>query len=233
MFDEARRVIHPASEGLEPVLDPAPARWVVDALPDFAARVAGSLVPAGYDMYVRVVQPAPRRGDAQPSTGNLSDRQLDGLIPLLARATTAAATCWFCLWDGFGFLHPGSISVAGAANPWSDPPGEPWRGGLDVSALPRLHLPNRDYLMFRGPVSAARLVGRELGPYALPWREGPNLWWPDDRAWVVASEIDLDSTYIACAAPLGAALLASDALDCFAASPDDPFGFDSDRVSDC
>jgi hypothetical protein len=175
--------------------------------------------------------PRPWDGE-EPRTGNLSDRQLDALIPLLAHATTSSETGWFCLWDGFGFLHPGSISVAFSANPWSEPAGEPWRAGRDVSALPRLQLPNRDYLMFRAPVAAARLVGRELGPYALPWREGPNLWWPDDRAWVVASEIDLHSTYIACAAPLSAALLASDDLECFAVSPDDRFAFDSDRVNE-
>jgi len=28
------------------------------------------------------------------------------------------------------------------------------------------------------------------------WEDGPNLWWPDDRAWCVASEIDLDETFV-------------------------------------
>jgi hypothetical protein len=30
----------------------------------------------------------------------------------------------------------------------------------------------------------------------------PNLWWPGDRAWCVATDIDLDSTYVAGGAAL-------------------------------
>jgi hypothetical protein len=48
-----------------------------------------------------------------------------------------------------------------------------------------VRLPNRDYLLFRG--SIARAAG---------WQDGPNLWWPVDRAWCVASEIDLLHTYV-------------------------------------
>ena len=49
----------------------------------------------------------------------------------------------------------------------------------------RVRLPNRDYLLFTG--SAAEAEG---------WDDGPNLWWPDDRAWCAAAEIDLDYTLI-------------------------------------
>jgi len=28
--------------------------------------------------------------------------------------------------------------------------------------------------------------------------QSANIWWPDDRAWCVATEIDLNTTYIGC-----------------------------------
>ncbi|HET9611234.1 MAG TPA: hypothetical protein VFP06_16605 [Acidimicrobiales bacterium] len=65
--------------------------------------------------------------------------------------------------------------------------------------------PEREYLLFRGPVVAAASAA-----VPAPWPlwggstldlddgalDGPNLWWPADRAWVVASEIDLTWTYL-------------------------------------
>jgi hypothetical protein len=47
----------------------------------------------------------------------------------------------------------------------------------------------RHYLVFRGPLDAL--------PKWFEWRmEGPNYFWPDDRAWIVATEIDGFSTYV-------------------------------------
>ena len=48
-----------------------------------------------------------------------------------------------------------------------------------------LRLPSREYLLYRGVLE--RVPG---------WMDGPNLWWPDDRSWCVASEIDLPWTYV-------------------------------------
>jgi len=31
------------------------------------------------------------------------------------------------------------------------------------------------------------------------WWQAPNLCWPDDHAWCLAAEVDLDRTYLACA----------------------------------
>lgn len=48
-----------------------------------------------------------------------------------------------------------------------------------------MQLPNREYRLFTGPVAKGE-----------GWVFGPNLWWPEDRAWCVASEIDLDYTLV-------------------------------------
>jgi hypothetical protein len=145
-----------------------------------------------------------------------------------AAATGTPQTCRFCLWDGFGFLHPGAISVLTLGEPSTAAPYPP---GREVAGQPRLRLPDRDYLVFRGPVTAVRVVGVGLGPYALGCREGPNLWWPDDRAWVVGSDIDLHSTYVGGSRKLADGLLDCEDLEVITCQLDDPIAFASDTVN--
>jgi len=30
----------------------------------------------------------------------------------------------------------------------------------------------------------------------IDWGDSPNIWWPEDRAWCVATDIDLYDTYV-------------------------------------
>ncbi|GAA2071742.1 hypothetical protein GCM10009801_23730 [Streptomyces albiaxialis] len=180
--------------------------------------------------------PRPWDEDDEPYGGVLPDGQLGALVPVLAAHTGTPDACVFALWDGFGYLGdererrssfavsvyadgPASARELRAARAAALPP-----PGLDVSAVPRLALPHRDHVLFTGPVGAARQVSIGLGrPYANEFRDGPHLWWPEDRAWVVATDIDLDSTYVACSASLAAALLAGEGPEAVAVSPHDRF----------
>jgi hypothetical protein len=58
-----------------------------------------------------------------------------------------------------------------------------WDGYGYESDAPRLALPDRPLLLYHG------------SPLALG-DQSPTYWWPDDRAWIVASEIDFDYTCI-------------------------------------
>jgi hypothetical protein len=49
----------------------------------------------------------------------------------------------------------------------------------------------------------------------------PNLWWPDDRAWCVATEIDLAWTYLGGSTALISDVLSKPRLEAQPASPDD------------
>ncbi len=62
-------------------------------------------------------------------------------------------------------------------------------------AGPRLRLPGRDYLLFRGPLHAALSIGEE-SPDGWDERQSPSLLWPADRSWCLGTEIDFDSTLI-------------------------------------
>jgi hypothetical protein len=76
-------------------------------------------------------------------------------------------------------------------------------------------LPWRDYVLFVGPLAALHsLVESQDG-------QTPNLWWPDDGAWCVGTEIDLPWTYIADSAALITDLLTDPRLETQPADPDD------------
>jgi hypothetical protein len=61
-----------------------------------------------------------------------------------------------------------------------------WEGYAQLEGAPdaRIELPNRGYRLLAGAVSDAVDLFPVLG------HQSPNLWWPDDRAWCVATEID-------------------------------------------
>ena len=217
---------------LELMEDPAPADWVVERLRSWrggALRV-GAVVPDGYPAYARLLHPAYRddregpvrwaeiaaeRGlelgaetrfndvvgwvparDGEdppepygaPHRGSLTKDQCALVAEVLAGFTASPELCWFCLWEGYGW-----------------PELDQFRGWP-----PRVKVPHRDCILFRGPVSAATAFRSP------PWSQSPTLWWPDDRAWCVASDLDFYSTYIAGSVQAVQALLSQPALEALA-----------------
>jgi hypothetical protein len=67
----------------------------------------------------------------------------------------------------------------------------------------------------------------EVGP---SW-QSPNLWWPDDRAWCVATEIDLMSTYVGGSHRCVRAVLDRPELEAAAVESSDGIAADSDAVN--
>jgi hypothetical protein len=76
-------------------------------------------------------------------------------------------------------------------------------GDLAPGGYPRVGGPQeREYWLFSGPLEAARTL-----------QYPPALWWPDDHAWCVATDVDRDSTYIGGSGELIAELVASPELE--------------------
>jgi hypothetical protein len=95
----------------------------------------------------------------------------------------------------------------------------------EIAEGPRVELPERAYLLLEGPLDAA-------GELAMPLRpQSPNLFWPDDRAWCVTTETDLDSTYLGGTAALIAEILADERLEAVPVPVTDPVWADSDEVN--
>jgi len=49
--------------------------------------------------------------------------------------------------------------------------------------------------------------------------QSPSWWWPEDRAWVVHSEVDYDSTLIGGTRALANALVSDPGLECLEVTP--------------
>ena len=130
---------------------------------------------------------------------------------LVAGHTGAGERCWFCVWEGGWIRGPGSLNVALDAS-WDERAEiqrqweAAWQLPFPREALtePCVRLPGRKYFLLEGPLDAVR----EIGAWT-HWQgrsrftpESPNLWWPDDRTWCVATEIDLHSTHVGGSAAL-------------------------------
>jgi len=121
-----------------------------------------------------------------PRRGSLEQADATAIAEFLAAFTTTPNRCFFAVWEGYGHLSPGRIagltqSGEGGAN--TSPPRE-------VLEASRLEGVGRRYILYMGPLSCVTSF------FAGVWLDSPNLWWPEDRQWFVATDIDLDSTYV-------------------------------------
>jgi hypothetical protein len=103
-----------------------------------------------------------------PLMGSLPREERRSIANVLGEFTLTPEECYFCIWEGYGFLDPDRYEN-----------------------VPRVRVPDRGYLLFRGPLEAVMSFTNRVG-----WWKSPNIWWPADRAWCVATEIDLFDTYI-------------------------------------
>jgi hypothetical protein len=203
-FDAYARILHPATTQTG-----APARW------GSVASAAGAVEHRLMQFHALVDATSPTEHiktaawkGSSPNPGDLEPQSLAALLDVLSRHTKPAAHCWLCLWDGYGwFLGDGTAADA-----------------------PRVELPQRRYLLFEGPLDAAA----ELGDWPLPdWflPQSPNICWPDDASWCVATEVDLPYTYVGGARDLVDELLIDVRLEVWEAQLDDPIAFDSDELN--
>ena len=95
-------------------------------------------------------------------------------------------------------------------------------GNVELKQAAALVTPNpqRSYLLFSGPIEKAA-----------GWLDGPNIWWPDDRAWCVASEIDLPYSYVGGTKDLVEEILGDPALEALPSDLGDGITYDSDRFN--
>lgn len=197
-FAAYARLLHPVLDQSGSSRRPGPrTRWAQ------VARWSGApLTPATRFWQVALPEQLPREpdpSDGAPASDVLGAHDGRALARMLRARTEAPEQCWFGLWEGYGWIEQSrSAPVAGSP-----------RGGTLV------RLPERGYLLYRGPV--------EAGLAFLPERrELADLWWPADRSWFVYGDVDLNATYVGGSAELIGALLASDELEAVPADPAHP-----------
>jgi hypothetical protein len=175
------------------------AAWIRDRLHPFGSREIGSVVPDGFESYVAIRHPQGNR--------ELSAEGLIRLSQALDAHTSTPTRIWYCIWDGYAWMH-GGAAVSGR------PPGI---APLDVQAGGRVRFPAREYYLYNGDLSVAVALITD------PWRLQPNLWWPEDHAWCVATEIDLVVTYVGGSMALAESIAGDSTFDTRPITPDDNF----------
>lgn len=189
-----------------------PASWIPSRLHPFAVDV-GSIIPEWFTAYARVLHPPHRTTpdgnripirwkdiaaannrtiasemqlldissqptrfaasgeelwDQQTETGNLPREIAARLAAILPSHTLTPELCWFAVWEGYADVR---IRMKGA---------------------PMFSVPERNLFLLKGAVHDVLTTLSEV-----EWiYRSPNLWWPDDRAWCVATEIDFAWSYI-------------------------------------
>jgi hypothetical protein len=171
-----------------------------------------------------------------PSEGSLPESELIALSAILSAGTSPSDDLNLAVWDGYGLWTPGRRTYLYAV-----PPG--LRGRMVtalrrrrhrdaqqepsvIDGLPLLRTEGREYVVFAGSFDAAATMAQ------WPWRQSPNLWWPADRAWYVATEIDFDSTVVGGSRDLVGRIIASPHLEAFEVSSDDRLDYLGDQVND-
>jgi hypothetical protein len=201
---------------LQPASDGSAADWVFEALYAFKRSAVGSVIPSGFDAYACLLHSG--RSDDDQMRGRPRLEEIRSLADALRSATSTPETCWFCIWIGWGWLHvsAGSIAHLGGEPPdWRDPLVEVERFAASASVVGN---PYREYHLFSGPVDA--VVDSALPSFS---HDVPSLWWPDDRAWIVATEVDLSWTYVGATEPATERVLDVWPFDGKRVTPDDPF----------
>jgi len=220
-FDAYARVLHPAHR-VEGNLGTV--RWS-----DLAARNGVTIGPSTGFREVSGVDPSDQHDwdDAVPNEGTLEGEQVEAIAQLLAPFTQTRERCWVASWEGWGSWGPGSSTTLTATLGGRKRRRIGWRRrrALDraveesqrkLNAIPRVVTQHRAYFLF-----TARLD--DVSSFAVGgWDQAPSIWWPDDRAWSVATEVDGYSTYVGGTEAAVGALLDSDRVEAIAVTSDTP-----------
>lgn len=178
------------------------AQWWVDGLEPWLDPGIRSTVPSGFEAVTRIFHPIEYNDGTIGSWSALAaanGRQAHSGMQWHAVATPAG--------------QPVSLTIDHPLDPYVSEGHLPDPGSG----------PSRDYLLLQGPLGALPAITDGLG------RQCPNLWWPQDRAWFLVTEIDVAWTYVAGPQALVTAIEQAGGIEAMRSSLDHPATVDSDE----
>ncbi len=231
--------------------DVTPADWVSGSFTMPFGPWVGSFLPGGYPAYARILHRAGRdisesgvrwsqvademgtsldglssfwevagrvsgleehtggwRGK-NPDEGSMDPEIYAALPALLRPHTQTPELCWVAIWSGWAW-HPPEVIP---------------------DTFPQVQLPGRAYYLYSGSLDDLAAHRYDEWPYdeaavtpEWPSFQSPNMLWPQDRAWFVATEVDFDSTLVGGAAGLVRAIVEHPHLEAFEVREGDSIG---------
>lgn len=141
-----------------------------------------------------------------PSLGELDSGEFGVLAELLAPHTSNTECCFFGLCDTWAWVP----DVA-----------------AEYQRMRRLKLPfDRNYVVLRGPLAAIGEITDGVSTHS------PSLCWPEDHSWLIASDVDFDSTLVGGSRELTQAIIDSPNLEAWPVEPSDSLAADGDKVNE-
>ncbi len=246
-FEAYARIFHPprSSSHIFPGYSATPVSWA-----EVAAQTGRTV--HRQMQWQHIMGDDPPANLASPEEGSLPLATAHVLWPLLRQYTATPEHCFFAVWEGFGCLGETVLRA-----PAFETPSRRWhlfhapieaieqtfssaeRGTLLVRRTHPLigaWQTLRNLVLFkpRAPVRA-RLgdpAAEAEEPLDFPLSyQSANFWWPADRTWCVATEIDFKTTYIGGSRTAIDNLLQSTALEAYAVEPTDGVTYASDTVN--
>jgi hypothetical protein len=149
--------------------------------------------------------------DLPPQSNSLPPRLTRVLSEILAEFTGTPQCCWCAVWEGYGYMV----------------------GLRSDAAIPRLPLWNRPMIVGCGALDAvpARPFTDGVSNVIGPSHRSPGLWWPDDRSWCVATDIEFQETYLGASRACVDRLLSDDRLEAMRVAVDQSITWDSDLIN--
>ncbi|MEU2065226.1 hypothetical protein [Streptomyces sp. NPDC013455] len=217
--------------------DLSPADWLTPHGPGPAAlgTVAGVAAP-GFAAYARLLHPA-RLGDRPVRWSTVAAAHGTAVTPVSRwhevigsdQEYTGRSDGLPGVWDEHPDEGPTPPPVARALLPvlarHTPAPERCWfglwhgYGRWNWDRFPTFGTPGRDEVLLAGRLADV------VSPVALDeFAELPDLWWPQDRAWVVGGDVDLMSTYVGGTPELIADLLAAADLEAHPVAADSIVG---------
>jgi len=257
-FEAYARILHPVRAYREdptavdgrtppPIAEERSWRWA-----DVAARTGRHIHPLV--QWTRLSGHEPPRGFetadgwtvGPPEEGQLDPVLLAALTDHLRPATTAPSDLIAAVWNGWGDLNGGSASASFTIG---EPTAEEIRAlqqqALDeglrraaiASALSRQPLfewPGRDFHLMSVTLDLFAdldwLENTSVSDYPASGRT-PQMLWPEDHTWVLATEIDWDATIVAGTRTLVADVVADHRFEAFEVSADDDLSWAGDTIN--
>ena len=218
-FEAYARLFHPAMRRVGRKQVPVTWREIADSnlrvhhpQMQFGAIAGGSALKDGSQ---------PGLWDRAPSTGTLPLDLARVLVGVLRGQTTTPERCWFAAWEGWG--DPVFATLHGSA----DGPAVALPAVIARPMRPTFQLPGRGYYLAKGILEAALDTAYGVTSHY----QSPSIWWPDDRAWCVATEVDFDWTYVGGSSECIAAVLAHPSLEALPARLSDGVTYASDPLN--
>lgn len=234
VFDAYARVFHPARFGFND--EGRAVRWA-----DVASANGTTMHPAaewGSLVGSWQRQSDPGLWNSAPSKALPEDVAL-GLAAILAGHSSEQDHCYFGVWEGWGRpslfgIRPRAEDLSAAAEAirrarkafYEEV--EAWHGFVESGAT--FAIPGRTMHLLFGPLEAIEdFYERKAGSRFT--RTTPSAWWPEDRAWFVGGDVDLNTTYVGGSSAAIKAVLTDERLEALPVPDTQGVAWDTDTIN--